>query len=246
MAGGGGATPVTSVFSTLVARSARLRLVRRAPSRVSASSSNSVCVCSPIFSAVAFSASIVAEKRASRSLIALSAAPVDDRRLLRLLDFLQDTSRIESAWTSSASFDRAFTASILDFALLTVQQRHDLSVCGPGCRSWRRRLTIDRVGLRVLAQHGLEFRKGLRAADLDQRVNCSFPYPPVQSRRWRLDQVIDCAFVLGGRVEDLDRGPANLLVLVVDQRHDRIDDLGSADLGQCVAGAANVPTSRRP
>ena len=50
----------------------------------------------------------------------------------------------------------------------------------------------------------------------------------------------DRALVLG-LVQDLDRGAADVLVLVADQLQHRVDDLGAADLAERVAGAAAHP-----
>src|SRR5690606_40629241 len=51
--------------------------------------------------------------------------------------------------------------------------------------------------------------------------------PPVLVAR-RLDEPIDCAFVAAG-VQDLDRGAANVLVLVLDEVEDGVDDAWAAD-----------------
>ena len=52
--------------------------------------------------------------------------------------------------------------------------------------------------------------------------------------------MVDRARILRG-IENLDRCSANVLVFVVDQRHDGIDDSGAADFGERIAGARAHP-----
>jgi hypothetical protein len=55
-----------------------------------------------------------------------------------------------------------------------------------------------------------------------------------------LDQVVDRALVFRS-IENLDRGAANFLVLIVNECDDGIDDPGSADFSERITGAGAYP-----
>ena len=88
----------------------------------------------------------------------------------------------------------------------------------------------ERFGLTL--QHLDEPRQRLRAADLRERIHRTLAHPPV-AVPGRLDQLGDRALVLG-LIQNLDRCPANVLILVLDEGENGVHHLRAADLAERV------------
>ncbi len=91
----------------------------------------------------------------------------------------------------------------------------------------------------MVLEHFDQPRHRTLAADFGQRIDGAFAHPPVLVLGG-FDEVADGAIVLG-LVEDLDRGAADVFVLVADQLQHGFDDFRAADLAERVGGARAHP-----
>ncbi len=100
---------------------------------------------------------------------------------------------------------------------------------------------LSAIGQRaVVARDHLEQGgQGLRVADLRERVGGSLADPPIRVLR-RLDELVDGALV-AARDEDLDRGAADVLVLVFDEIEHGVHDARAADARERVGSARAYP-----
>ena len=108
---------------------------------------------------------------------------------------------------------------------------------------WSPSLPIARitVGKDFASPPSISMKRGraLAAADFRERIDRALAHPPVRVLGC-LDQLRDRTLVLG-LVENLDGRPADVLVLVLDQREHGIDDARSADLAERVGGPRPHP-----
>ena len=102
------------------------------------------------------------------------------------------------------------------------------------------RANDGRQGFRFArAQHFEESGQGLGAAYFGECIHRAFTHPPI-GVLGGFDQLRHGAFVLG-LVEDLDGGPPDVLIFVLDEREHGIDDAWTADLAQSIRRARAHP-----
>ena len=162
---------------------------------------------------------------------------VDDRRTVGLLYFPQHRSDCVGVLLVGEMCD-GLDRLDLNVAFRPLQHRQDLADDFLVAK-FAKRPHDDRIGLGVGTQHLDQLGHRFGAANLRQCVNCALAYPPVRVIGC-FHQRIDGTLVFG-RIQDFDRGTANIFIFVLDELQYRIHHLRPTDFRQRIAGSRTYP-----